>query len=44
MTPSTLARRFIETRSAREAAIVEVIAANQRRAPIQAGLFDRRTE
>lgn len=40
----TLARTFIETRSAREAAIVEVIAANQRRAPIQAGLFDRRTE
>jgi superfamily II DNA or RNA helicase len=40
----TLARTFLETRTAREAAIVEVIAANQQRAPIQAGLFDRRTE
>src|SRR4030095_2321993 len=40
----TLARTFIETRSAREAAIVEVIAANQRRAPLHTRLFGRRTE
>lgn len=40
----TLARALLETRTAREAAIVEVIAANQERTPIQAGLFDRRTE
>src|SRR5262245_22372653 len=40
----TLARTLLETRTAREAAIVEVIAANQQRTPIQAGLFDRRTE
>jgi superfamily II DNA/RNA helicase len=40
----TLARTFLEMRTAREAAIVEAIAANQRQAPLQAGLFDRRAE
>jgi superfamily II DNA or RNA helicase len=40
----TIVRTFLETRTAREAAIVEVIAASRQRAPFQAGLFDRRAE
>jgi hypothetical protein len=40
----TLVRTFLEVRTRREAAIVEVVAANRQRAPFQAGLFDRRAD